>query len=419
MDRKTGYFDGPTETRSWDEHVAGLEAKLCRLVDHAYAKAPAVKAKFDAAGLGPRDVRTLADLARVPVTAKMELVEQQKTAPPFGGRLAVPMTEVAHVFQSPGPIYDPIGRGEGWGFEEAYYAAGFRPGDLVVNTFGYHVTPGGMMFDDSMVKVGCAVVPTGGGERETQVGILRRLGATGYLGMASFLMQIAEKAREMGIDPRRDLALQVAWSIAEPLPPSLRQAVEETFGCLCRQGYGTADVGCIGFECYHLGGWHLTSRAIVEVVDPTDGRPLPPGEIGEVVVTLFSPAYPLIRFGTGDLSALEAGGCACGRTAPKLRGWLGRADQLVKVKGQFVHPGQVQEAFRGFSEVRRYRLVVTREGSRDLLTARVAAPADDALRTRIEQRLRDVLRLGVTVAWAGEGTLPDDGKILEDLRTWD
>ena len=419
MDRKGGYLNAAVETRNWEEHVAGLEARLRKLVGHAYANAPAVRAKFDAAGIEPGDVRTLADLALVPVTGKMELVELQKKSPPFGGLLAVPLTEIAHVFQSPGPIYDPVARGEGWGFEEAYYAAGFRPGDLVVNTFGYHVTPGGMMFDDSMLKVGCSVVPTGVGERETQVEILRRLGVTGYLGMASFLMQIAEKAREMGLDPRRDFSLEVAWSIAEPLPPSLRQSVEETFGCLCRQGYGTADVGCIGFECYHMGGWHLTTRAIVEVVDPTDGRPLAPGEIGEVVVTLFSPAYPLIRFGTGDLSALDPAGCACGRTTPKLRGWLGRADQLVKVKGQFVHPGQVQAAFKDFPEVRRYRVVVTREGNRDVLTARVEAPDDAALRARIEQRLRDVVRLGVAVVRVADGALPGDGKVLEDLRKWD
>ena len=168
-----------------------------------------------------------------------------------------------------------------------------------------------------------------------------------------------------------------------------------------------------------MGGWHLTTRAIVEVVDPTDGRPLAQGEIGEVVVTLFSPAYPLIRFGTGDLSALDPAGCACGRTTPKLRGWLGRADQLVKVKGQFVHPGQVQAAFKDFPEVRRYRVVVTREGNRDVLTARMEAPDDEALRARVEQRLRDVVRLGVAVIRVADGSLPEDGKVLEDLRKWD
>ncbi|MEW6487281.1 MAG: AMP-binding protein [Thermodesulfobacteriota bacterium] len=419
MDRTQGFLNPERETRSWDEQLAGMEAELGKLLPHAYANAPAVRAKFDAVGAAPQDIRTVGDLARVPVTSKMELVELQKKDPPFGGLLAVPLKEIAHVFQSPGPIYDPIARGEGWGFEEAYYAAGFRPGDLVVNTFGYQVTPGGMMFDDSLLKAGCAVVPMGGGERETQVEILRRLPVAGYLGMASFLMQIAEKAREIGLDPRRDFSLEVAWSIAEPLPPSLRQAVEDTFGCLCRQGYGTADVGCIGFECFHLGGWHLTSRAIVEIVDPTDGRPLAPGEIGEVVVTLLSHAYPLIRFGTGDLSALDPGACACGRRSPKLRGWLGRADQLVKVKGQFVHPGQLQGALKDFPEVRRFRAVVTREGSRDVLAVRVDAQPDDALKARLEERLREVLRIGATVVWAAPAQLPEDGKILEDARTWE
>jgi len=421
MTRTAGFWNETVERRSWAEQQAAFGVELRAAVAHAYAHAPAVKAKLDRLGLQPGDIRGLEDLPKLPVTAKAELVEMQRKNPPFGGLLAVPLTEIVHVFQSPGPIYDPVARGEGWGFEEGLYAGGFRRGDVCINTFGYHLSPAGMMFDDGLTQLGCAVVPTGVGERENQVEIMRALGVKGYLGMASFLVQIGEKARELGIDPRKDLSLEVAWSIAEPLPPSLRSQVEEMFGCLCRQGYGTADVGCIGYECYHLGGWHVTHRAIVEIVDPTTGAPLPDGETGEVVVTLFNRAYPLLRFGTGDLSALDAGACACGRHAPKLRGWLGRADQLVKVKGMFVHPGQLQGVLKEFPEVKRYRAVATRDGTRDQLTLYIdtGATPEPALVERLQQRLREVLRIGVAVAAGDDSRFPADGLVLADERVWD
>jgi phenylacetate-CoA ligase len=256
------------------------------------------------------------------------------------------------------------------------------------------------------------------GDRETQIEILRALGVRGFAGMASFLLQIGEKARELGLEPRQDFSLDVAFTTAEPLPDSLRSAVEDMFGLVLRQGYGTADCGCLAYECYHKGGMHLVNRAIVEIVDPSTGRPVPDGDTGEVVVTLFNRTYPLIRFGTGDLSALEPGDCACGRQTPKLRGWLGRADQLVKVKGQFVHPGQLQGVLKDFPEIRRFRAVVTREANRDVLTLRVEGAADEALGGRLETRLREVLRIGAAVAWVEQGALPEDGKVLEDAREW-
>ncbi len=419
MDRTKGFMNEARETRSWEEQQAERERLLRDLVGHAYANAPAVRSRFDGAGLSPGDVRTVADLARVPVLPKAHLVEMQKISPPFGGLLAVPPGDVRWVFRSPGPIFDPQGRDEGWGWEEGLFAAGFRPGDVCLNTFGYQMTPAGMMFDDSLGRLGCAVVPTGVGDRETQIEILRGLGVAGFAGMGSFLLQIGEKAIDLGLDPKADFSLKVAFTTAEPLPDSLRSAVEGMFGLVLRQGYGTADCGCLAYECYHKGGMHLVDRAIVEIVDPTTGTPMPDGETGEVVVTLFNRTYPLIRLGTGDLSALDRGACACGRRAPKLRGWLGRADQLVKVKGQFVHPGQLQGVFRDFPEVSRFRAVVTREGSRDQLTVKVEGTADSGLQARLEERLRDVLRIGATVAWVGSGALPEDGRVLEDARTWE
>lgn len=419
MDRTQGFLNEGRETRSWDEQQAQREERLRGLVAHAYANAPAVRARFEEAGIAPADVRTVADLTRVPVLPKARLVEMQKAAPPFGGLLAVPPGEVRWVFRSPGPIFDPQGRDEGWGWEEGLFAAGFRPGDVCINTFGYQMTPAGMMFDDSLGRLGCPVVPTGVGDREAQIEILHNLGIAGFAGMASFLLQIGEKAIELGLDPKTHFSLKVAFTTAEPLPDSLRTAVEGMFGLVLRQGYGTADCGCLAYECYQKGGMHLVDRAIVEVVDPTTGTPMPDGETGEVVVTLFNRTYPLIRLGTGDLSALDRGACSCGRRAPKLRGWLGRADQLVKVKGQFVHPGQLQGAFREFPEVRRFRAVVTREANRDALTIRVEAAPDDGLKARLEERLRDVLRIGASVTWAAPGELPGDGRVLEDARTWE
>lgn len=419
-ERKTGFFDEQLETKSWDEQQAALEVRLRDVVAHAYACAPAVAATFRAAGLEPGDVRTLADLPKIPVTPKATLVELQRANPPFGGLLAVPPSQVRRVFRSPGPIYDPQGFDEGWGWEEALFAAGFRKGDVAINTFGYHMTPAGMMFDDALAKLGCPVVPTGVGERDTQLEIMAALGVRGFVGMASFLLQIGERAKEKGLDPRKDLHLEVAFTTAEPLPDTLRSAVEGLFGATVRQGFGTADCGCLAYECHHKGGMHVVHRAIVEIVDPTTGRPMAAGETGEVVVTLFNRAYPLLRFGTGDLSALDFAPCGCGRKTPRLRGWLGRADQLVKVKGMFVHPGQVQAAFRDVPEVSKFRAVVTREGNRDVLTVKVeAGGATDEHKARLEGKLREALQIGATVEWVVPGSLPSDGKVIEDARTWD
>ena len=420
MDRTSGYLNESLETRSWDEQRAVQAVRLSELVGHAVSHAPAVAALFRTRGLEPGDVRTLDDLGKLPVTPKARLVEMQKENPPFGGLLAVPLDRVRRIFRSPGPIYDPQGFDEGWGWEEALFAAGFRRGDICINTFGYQMTPAGMMFDDALGALGCPLVPTGVGDREVQVEILRSLGVAGFVGMASFLLQIGEKARELGLDPARDFGLKVAFTTAEPLPDSLRSSVEGMFGATVRQGFGTADCGCLAYECHARGGMHLASRAIVEIADPATGKPMPPGEVGEIVVTLFNHAYPLLRFGTGDLSALDHGDCACGRRSPRLRGWLGRSDQLVKVKGMFLYPGQVQAAFRGIAEVSRFRAVVTRDGNRDLLTVKIeAAAGSEELGNRIEERLREVLRIGASVEWASPGSLPADGKVLEDLRTWE
>ncbi len=420
MDRTTGFLHQDLEQRSWDEQRDEQARRLQGVIAHAAANAPAIGALLKAAGVAPGDIRSLDDLAKLPVTPKAKLVDMQRENPPFGGLLAVPLDQVRRVFRSPGPIYDPQGFDEGWGWEEALFAAGFRRGDACINTFGYQMTPAGMMFDDALGALGCPLVPTGVGDREVQIEILRALGIAGFVGMASFLLQIGERAKEQGLDPAKDFGLKVAFTTAEPLPDTLRSSVESLFGATVRQGFGTADCGCLAYECHAKGGMHLASRAIVEIADPETGRPLGPGEVGEVVVTLFNKAYPLIRFGTGDLSAVDHGACACGRCSPKLRGWLGRCDQLVKVKGIFLHPGTVQGALRAFPEVSAFRAVVTRAESRDVLTVKVeTAGPDEGLRTRLGERLREVLSIGAEVEWADTGSLPTDGKVIEDLRKWD
>jgi phenylacetate-CoA ligase len=420
MDRSTGFLNEDLERRSWNEQQDFQARRLREMVTHAAAHAPAIGDLFRAAGAAPDDIRSLEDLARLPVTPKARLAEMQREAPPFGGFLAVPLHQVRRIFRSPGPIYDPQGFDEGWGWEEALFAAGFRRGDVCINTFGYQLTPAGMMFDDALGALGCPLVPTGVGDRDLQIEILQSLGVTGFVGMASFLLQIGERAKEQGLDPARHFGLKVAFTTAEPLPDTLRTEVENLFGVAVRQGFGTADCGCLAYECHEKGGMHLASRAIVEIADPETGRPLAPGEVGEVVVTLFNRTYPLLRFGTGDLSAVDHSACACGRKSPKLRGWLGRCDQLVKVKGMFLHPGTLQMALRAFPEVTRFRALVTRSENRDVLTVRVAATAqDDGLKARLEERLRESLRIGAEVEWVAEETLPADGKVLEDLRKWD
>ncbi len=420
MDRTTGFLNEDLERKSWEEQRALQAVRLGEVVAHAAAHAPAIGALLRSAGVVPADIRSLEDLARLPVTPKARLVELQRENPPFGGLLAVPLHQVRRIFRSPGPIYDPQGFDEGWGWEEALFAAGFRRGDVCINTFGYQMTPAGMMFDDALGALGCPLVPTGVGDKEVQIEILRALGVTGFVGMASFLLQIGERAKEQGLDPAKDFGLRAAFTTAEPLSDTLRASVEGLFGATVRQGFGTADCGCLAYECHAQEGMHLASRAIVEIADPETGRPLGPGEVGEIVVTLFNRAYPLLRFGTGDLSAVDPGDCACGRRSPKLRGWLGRCDQLVKVKGMFLHPGSIQMAMRGFPEVTRYRALVTRSGSRDVLTVRAEATAqDDGLKARIEERLRAVLQVGAAVEWAAGETLPADGKVIEDLRKWD
>jgi phenylacetate-CoA ligase len=423
-DRTSGYFREDLETMPWAEKKAYLEGKLREIVRYAYEHAKAFQEKLDTAGLKPGDIETIEDLQKIPVTKKADLVELQKRHLPFGGFVGVPVEKLRRIYVSPGPIYEPGEREyDEIAWAQGLYAGGFRPGDIAANTFNYHMMPFAMnMVDNSLNMVGCITVPTGVGNTELQVNILKNLKVTGFCGTPSFLLTIAEKAEEMGLDLKRDLNLKVAFVAAEMLPESLRKTLEEKLGVILRQSYGTADIGSLGYECMKKNGMHIPDDKIVEIVDPQTGRQLPPGETGEIVATSFSKTYPLIRFGTGDLSYLTDDPCPCGRSSPRLARILGRTDQITKVRGVFVHPGQADELARRYPNIAAYRVVVTRERDQDVMTFQVELRDENVdkgkLRKAIQNTIRDVMKVRGDVEFVPQGTIPKDAKKIEDERTW-
>ena len=425
MDRTKGFFKKNLETISHKKRIEYLNRKLRGIIQYAYKHSAAVKNKLDAVGLKPKDVQTIKDLEKLPITKKADLVELQKKNPPFGGFEGVPISELRRIYVSPGPINEP-GEMEydevGWA--QGFYAGGFRPGDIAINTFSYHMVPFAMeMVDNSLHMVGCVTVPTGVGNTEQQVHILKNLKANGYCGTPSFLLNIAEKAEEMKLDLRKDLNIQVGFVAAEMLPESLRSKLEEKFGMILRQSYGTADIGCLGYECMLKNGMHVPDDKIVEIVDPETGKQLPPGKTGEIVATTFNKAYPLIRFGTGDLSILTETPCPCGRTSPRLVKILGRVDQVTKVRGLFVHPGQAGEVASKHPQIAKYQVVVTRKQDKDGMTFRIELKEEvlDAgkLKEEIEKSIRDVMKVRGDVQFVPKGTIPDGAKKIDDQRTWE
>jgi phenylacetate-CoA ligase len=423
-DRERGFFDEEQERMPAKERAGFVRRILRETVQYAYEKAPAVRKKMDDAGVSPNDVKDVADLAKIPLTRKADLKNLQKGDPPFGGLAAVPPGGMRRIYVSPGPTFDPEGRVEShWRWEKAFVAAGFRAGDIVQNTFMYHFSPAGLMFEEGLIRIGCTVVPAGVGNTEMQVQVLRDLGVSGYVGTPSFLMTLLEKAKEMGVAPRDGLQLQVALVTAEMLPESLRKRFREEFGVQVRQAYGTADVGSIAYECFEATGMHLNDEIVVELLDPSTGKPAAPGEIGEVVVTLPSATYPLIRFATGDLTVSSDEPCPCGRTSRRLLRLVGRVDQVTKVKGMFVHPEQVSQLERKLPELAAAQLVISRTGHEDRMTIRALLAAQalpsDALREKIADAAREVTRLRGEVVFVQETEMTEKEKKILDTRKWD
>jgi phenylacetate-CoA ligase len=408
------HFD-TLETRDPGERERALLAALPRQVAYAKAGAPAWARAL--ADIDARAVTTREALALLPVTRKSELTELQKAARPFGGLAVDEARHAARLFASPGPIYEPEGREpDYWRLARALFAAGFRPGDRVHNCFSYHFTPAGSMLESGALALGCAVCPGGTGQTEQQVQALADLAATGYVGTPSFLRIILDKADELGVVLP---TLTKALVSGEAFPPSLRDALRAR-GIDGYQAYASADLGSIAYETPARDGLVVDEGVLVEILRPGTGDPVAPGEVGEVVVTLLANRqYPLIRFGTGDLSAFMPGLSACGRTNARIRGWLGRADQTTKVKGMFVHPSQVAAIVRRHPEVLRARLVVDNRDGSDRMTLVCEAPAgDDALAAAVVASMRDLTKLRGDVTLQPPGSLPNDGKVIDDTRTY-
>ena len=408
-------FYDALETRDPEARERALMGALPRQIALAKAKAPGwarILSEVDPAGVTGR-----AALAKLPVTRKPDLIALQKARPPFGGLNATPVAQLGRIFVSPGPIYEPAGRGRDWGrAARALFAAGFRPGEVALNTFAYHFTPAGAMMEAGALALGCAVVPGGTGQTEMQVAAIASLRATAYIGTPSFLKLIAEKADEL----RSDIgSLKKAAVGAEYLPPALRAVMGER-GIRVLQSYASADLGLIAYESEALEGMILDEELILEIVRPGTGEPVPEGEVGEVVITTFNTDYPLIRFGTGDLSAVLRGSSPCGRSNTRIRGWMGRADQTTKVKGMFVHPSQVAEIVKRHSEILKARLVVDNPGGSDRMTLRCEVRGESAgLADRIADSIRSIAKLRGEVAFAKPGELPNDGKVIEDAKKYD
>jgi phenylacetate-CoA ligase len=411
------YFDA-LETRDPAEREVQLLAALPRQVAHAQQHAPAFAEIL--AGVEASAVNSRATLAQLPVTRKHELLERQKaTRPrdPFGGFSTLTRgPQMPHVFASPGPIYEPDGvAADYWRVARAMFAAGFRRGDLVHNSFSYHMTPGAFIMESGAHAVGCTVFPAGVGQTEQQLQAISELRPDAYMGTPSFLRILVEKAAEMGSDIS---SMCKGLTGGEALPPSLRDWFAER-GVVAYQSYATADLGLIAYETAAREGLVLDESIIVEIVRPGTGDPVAVGEVGELVVTTLNPAYPLIRFGTGDLSALLPGRCPTGRTNTRIKGWMGRADQTTKIRGMFVHPAQVADIARRFPEVLKARLVVSGEMANDVMTLKVeAASVSHGLDERIGDAIRDITKLRGDVQMLRPGSLPNDGKVIEDARSY-
>jgi phenylacetate-CoA ligase len=412
------YFDA-LETRDPQEREAQLMAALPAQVAHAQRNAPAYAQIL--AGVDAAAVRSRAELAKLPVTRKGELHERQKATratDPFGGfSTLVRGPQMPRLYASPGPIYEPdAGTRDYWRAARGMFAAGFRSGELVHNSFSYHMTPGAFIMESGAHAIGCTVFPAGVGQTEQQLQAIAELRPSAYLGTPSFLRILVEKAAEA----QTDIAcLKKGMTGGEALPPSLRDWFSD-HGIDAYQSYATADLGLIAYETSAREGLVVDEGVLVEIVRPGTGDPVADGEVGEMVVTTFNTAYPLIRFGTGDLSALLPGACPTGRTNTRIKGWMGRADQTTKIRGMFVHPGQVADIARRFPEVLKARLVVSGKMANDVMTLKVeAASAPQGLDARIGEAIRDVTKLRGDVQLLQPGSLPNDGKVIEDARSYD
>ncbi len=416
--RKRGVFS-ELETQSPEQRQARKWPAMQHLVQTAWSGSQEFQGRLEKAGLTPEDVASLDDWPAIPVIHKKEIIALQQERG-LGSMLSCEVGDLSRIYMSPGPIFDPESRSHDyWGWTEAFFAAGFRPRDVVQMTFSYHLTPAGLMLEEPLREIGCAVVPAGPGNTDTQIELLTRLPVTGFVGMASYLKVIKDKAAKSGLDPKKDFRLQAAFVAAERLPESLRSELEDELSMLIRQGYGTADVGCAAYECPQLTGMHISSRCWVEICDPKTGQPLPVGETGEVVITPFTTAYPLVRLGTGDLSYLVDDPCSCGRTSARLGSIVGRVDDTAKVKGQFIYPHQAKEVAAKFPSIQRWQIVVSNPGGKDAIAVKLLARGEADVDGFVKA-FQTGLKLRPQVIMVDtDSELPEGAPALVDERTFD
>jgi phenylacetate-CoA ligase len=414
------YFD-TKENMSLSKRQSYYNQALVKMVRLGYQKSPTVRRIFDERNLQSSEIKSAKDLEKLPVISREQLVKFEMENPPYAGLCAKDM-ETDRIFTSPGPVYEPhlTEKDPIWG--RGYYAAGFRKGDIVLNAFSYHMVAAGLTFHSGLRRVGATVIPSGASTTENQIQLIRDLGATGYTGTPSFLMAIIKKAEEMGHNFRENFKIRRASFVAEPLQPSLREKFEKEYGIDTYQMYGATEVGDIAYECSQKNGWHICEEVIVEIVDPTTGKQLGPGELGEIVVTRLNPIFFLFRFGTGDLSKLIKGRCSCGRTSLRLAGISGRVGEATKVRGMFIAPSQMKLVASRFGDLR-LQAVVERVDFKDYLTVRVEAEQEGPDRTKLEHAFENVFKEICTVKidkleFIEKGTLTEKDGLIIDRRTW-
>ena len=424
---KQGEFFDELEIMPAEIREKYFKERLSETVDHAYRHAPAVREIFDKAGVSPDQIRTIKDLEKLPITRKTDLIELQRAKPPYGGFLAIPPEDIDRIFISPGPVYEPIQHeGIKW-FAKSFWAAGFRKGDVVINTFTYHMSPAGILFHEALRDCGATAIPMGTGNTEIQIQTMYDLKVTGLVGTPTFLMTIIKRAEEMGYNFRRDFALRRAWFTGEMLPASLRKTFEEDYQITTAQAYAVTEPGgALAYECRQKSGMHLMDEHVVEIVDPETGKQLGPGEIGEIVVTpIHNKTWGLIRFGTGDMSSYITDPCPCGRTANRLTAIVGRTGDAVKVRGMFVVAKQAEQAVLSFGQVSRFQILVTRREQRDEMTLKVElkheAPEEDKRRLAddLNKKFQDVCRIKIDrIEFVDKGAIPEEHQKIVDERSW-
>ncbi len=423
IDRKILEYDSSYEHLVPEEREKWLNNRLQDTLRYAYQRSPAVKDKIDNIGCSPEEIRTIKDLEKVPVTSKDELVKMQRANPPFGGFLAVSLNSLKRVYVSPGPIYD-IWTSEHLiaGARHYYNEMGAKPGDIAMVSTSYHMVPAGLVITDQLGLLGITVVPTGVGQTELQVQIMHELGIDGYCGFPTFLMSMIKKAEELGYNFHRDFKLRWATLSGEKHGLLLRKTFEEEYGIVTTQQYGTADIGFAAFECKEKNGMHYYDEGLlIEICDSETGKQLPPGEVGEIVVTRLDKAYPLLRLGTGDLASYVDDVCPCGRTAPRITKILGMVGDHIRIKGMFVHKREIEEAISKIPEVSKAQMVATLREHRDVITFKVEltneSVDEQVFRKAFTQSCQDVFRLRPdNIEILCKGTLPENYETFEDQR---